>query len=140
MKTFRMNSEKEKKRKIQRREKPNPRSIRMSKKRKGRTANQRKEEKNPNPNHRANRPFAGAGEEVPSGGSCSPGSVKGAPRPGHSTAACSPVGEHARRRGGRRRRRGSLLTPARCRLGGRRSAEEERRESGERGERKGGVK
>ena len=34
MKTIRMNSEKEKKRKIQRREEPNPRSIRMSKKRK----------------------------------------------------------------------------------------------------------
>jgi len=33
-------------------------------------------------------------------------SAKGAPWPGRSTAACSPVGEHARRRGGRRRRHG----------------------------------
>ena len=46
------------------------------------------------------------------GGSCSPGSAKGAPRPGRSTAACSPVGEHARRRGGRRWRQGSPWPPA----------------------------
>jgi len=37
-----------------------------------------------------------------------PGSAKKAPRLGRSTAACSPVGEHARRRGGQRRRQSPL--------------------------------
>ena len=38
--------------------------------------------------------FAGAGEETEP---MRPGSAKKAPRLGRSTAACSPVGEHARR-------------------------------------------
>jgi hypothetical protein len=64
-------------------------------------------------------------------GAGSPGSAKEAPRPGRSTMACSPVGEHARRRGGRRRRKGplarrfSLSVVARC------CRWREKRESGE---------
>ena len=38
------------------------------------------------------------GRRSRAGGVGSPGSAKGALRPGRSTAACSPVGEHARRR------------------------------------------
>ena len=41
------------------------------------------------------------GRRSRTGGAGSPGSTKEAPRPGCSTVACSPVGEHARRRGGR---------------------------------------
>ena len=51
------------------------------------------------------------GEERAKPGSCSSGSAKGAPRPGHSTAARSPAGERTRRRGGRRRRRDLAASP-----------------------------
>ena len=48
------------------------------------------------------------GRRSRAGGAGSPGSAKEVPRPGRSTAACSPVGEHARRRGGQRRRQSPL--------------------------------
>jgi len=82
--------------------------------------------------------FSPAREKKCRAGQLLAGLGQGSPRPGRSTAACSPAGEHARRRGGRRRRRGSLLTPARCPLNGCGCAEVERRESGERRERRAG--
>ena len=71
------------------------------------------------------------GRRSQAGGAGLSGCAEEAPRPGHSTTACSPVGEHTRRRGGRRRRRGSLhrslARRARSRL--RLRCAEERRES-----------